>query len=85
MLSRLSNSVRSSGVALSPGLPPTFHNLGSLIMSPLRLAIGGILVLLSICPAVYVDETTPTPPEPAAKVKEDDCLPIQKQDSGPSS
>jgi hypothetical protein len=44
------------------------------------LAIFGILVFLFICPAAHAAETTETPPEPAAKVKEDDRLPIHKQD-----
>jgi len=49
-------------------------------MRPLRLAICGILVFLIICPSGYAAETTQPPLEAAAKVKEDDRLPIQKQD-----
>jgi hypothetical protein len=49
-------------------------------MRPLRLAICGILVFLIVCSSGYAAETTQTPLEAAAKVKEDDRLPIQKQD-----
>jgi hypothetical protein len=45
-----------------------------------RLAICIILVLLFICPPAFSAETVTTPAEPAAKVKEDDRPPIQKQD-----
>jgi len=45
-----------------------------------RLAICGLLALLFICPAAYAAVKTETRAEPAAKVKEDDRLPIHKQD-----
>jgi hypothetical protein len=49
-------------------------------MRQARLAICGILLFLIMCPSVYAAETTQTTLGPAAKVKEDDRLPIQKQD-----
>jgi hypothetical protein len=49
-------------------------------MRPLRLAICLILILLGLGPLANPAETADTPAEPPAKVKEDDRIPIQKQD-----
>lgn len=45
-----------------------------------HLAVLGIVMLLFACPSGYAAEATATPPETAIKAKEDDRLPIQKQD-----
>jgi hypothetical protein len=49
-------------------------------MRQASLVMRVILVLLFICPPAYATEMAETAAEPAAKVKEDDRLPIQKQD-----
>jgi hypothetical protein len=49
-------------------------------MRHVRLAIYSILLFLILCPSGYAAEMTQTTLAPAAKVKEDDRLPIQKQD-----
>ncbi|MEJ2671758.1 MAG: hypothetical protein P8168_06050, partial [Deltaproteobacteria bacterium] len=53
---------------------------GSTTVRKARLSICTILLFLIICPSVYAAEMGQVPAEPTAKVKEDDRLPIQKQD-----